>query len=181
MRYVLYARKSSESEERQVQSIDDQRRVMLEFAAARGLEVVEEICESKSAKAPGQRPGFDRLLSLIERGRADAILCWQVNRLTRNAIDAGKLSWLLQNDVLHCIQTPDKHYLPSDNVLLFSIETGTATQYILDLKKNVARGTKSKLAAGWSPHRAPEGYRNNLYDKTIEADGERFLLTSDAL
>ena len=180
MRYVLYARKSSESEERQVQSIDDQRRVMLEFAAAHGLEVVEEIRESKSAKAPGQRPGFDRLLSLIERGKADAILCWQVNRLTRNPIDAGKLSWLLQNGVLRCIQTPDKQYLPSDNVLLFSIETGTATQYILDLKKNVARGTQSKLAAGWSPHRAPEGYRNNLYDKTIEADGERFLLLQRA-
>ena len=180
MRYVLYARKSSESEERQVQSIEDQRRVMTEFAAARGLEVVEEIRESKSAKAPGQRPGFDRLLSLIETGRADAILCWQVNRLTRNPIDAGKLSWLLQNGVLHAIQTPDRQYLPSDNVLLFSIETGTATQYILDLKKNVARGTKTKLAAGWSPHRAPEGYRNNLYDKTIEADGERFLLLARA-
>ena len=180
MRYVLYARKSSESEERQVQSIDDQRRVMMEFAAARGLEVVEEIRESKSAKAPGQRPGFDRLVSLIERGKADAILCWQVNRLTRNPIDAGKLSWLLQNGVLHSIQTPDRQYLPSDNVLLFSIETGTATQYILDLKKNVARGTKTKLAAGWSPHRAPEGYRNNLYDKTIEADDERFDLLQRA-
>lgn len=180
MRYVLYARKSSESEERQVQSIDDQRRVMLEFAAARGLEIVEEITESKSAKAPGQRPGFDRLLSLIERGKAEGILCWQVNRLTRNPIDAGKLSWLLQNGVLHCIQTPDKQYLPSDNVLLFSIETGTATQYILDLKKNVARGTNTKLAAGWSPHRAPEGYKNNLYNHTIEADGERFVLLQRA-
>ena len=180
MRYVLYARKSSESEERQVQSIDDQKRVMTDFALARSLEVVDEIWESKSAKAPGERPGFDRLLSLIERGKADAILCWQVNRLTRNPIDAGKLSWLLQNGVLKAIQTPDKQYLPSDNVLLFSIETGTATQYILDLKKNVARGTNTKIAAGWSPHRAPEGYRNNLYDKTIEADGERFLLLQRA-
>jgi site-specific DNA recombinase len=180
MRYVLYARKSSESEERQVQSIEDQRRVMTEFAASHGLEVVEEVFESKSAKAPGQRPGFERLLSLIERGKADAIICWQVNRLTRNPIDAGKLSWLLQNGVLRCIQTPDRQYLPSDNVLLFSIETGTATQYILDLKKNVARGTDTKLAAGWFPHRAPEGYRNNLYDKTIEADGERFVLLQRA-
>jgi len=180
MRYVLYARKSSESEERQVQSIDDQLRVLRELAQARSLTVVHEITESKSAKAPGQRPGFDRLIALIERGEADAILCWQVNRLTRNPIDAGKLSWLLQNGVLRSIQTPDKQYLPSDNVLLFSIETGTATQYILDLKKNVARGTNTKLAAGWSPHRAPEGYCNNLYDKTIEADGERFLLLQRA-
>lgn len=153
---------------------------MMDFAASRGLEIVEEICESKSAKAPGQRPGFERLVSLIERGKADAILCWQVNRLTRNPIDAGKLSWLLQNGVLRCIQTPDKQYLPSDNVLLFSIETGTATQYILDLKKNVARGTSTKVAAGWAPQRAPEGYRNNLYDHTIEADGERFVLLQRA-
>ena len=139
MRYILYARKSSESEDRQVQSIDDQLRIMREIAAARGLEIVDEIQESKSAKDPGQRPGFERLLKAIETGRADAILTWAINRLTRNPIDSGRLSWLLQNGTLSAIQTPEKQYLPSDNVLIFSVETGTANQYIIDLKKKIGR------------------------------------------
>ena len=176
MRYILYARKSSESEDRQVQSIEDQQRILRALAVERGFDVTEEIEESRSAKDPGARPGFDRMLTLIEKGKADAILCWNVNRLSRNPIDSGRLSWLLQRGVLQVIQTPEKPYLPSDNVLIFSVETGMANQYILDLKKAVRRGTDSKLAKGWFPHRAPEGYVNNLRDHTIEIDPDRFAL-----
>lgn len=180
MRYILYARKSSESEDRQVQSIEDQRRILRALADERGFDVAEEIEESHSAKDPGARPGFDRMLTMIEKGQAEGILCWSVNRLSRNPIDSGKLSWLLQRGVLQVIQTPEKPYLPSDNVLIFSVETGMANQYILDLKKAVRRGTDSKLAKGWFPHRAPEGYLNNLWDHTIEIDPERFVLLQRA-
>ena len=180
MRYILYARKSSESEDRQVQSIEDQRRILRAFAQERAFEITQEIEESHSAKDPGDRPGFDQMLKHIEQGRAEGILCWNVNRLSRNPIDSGRLSWLLQQGILQVIQTPEKPYLPSDNVLIFSVETGMANQYILDLKKAVRRGTESKLAKGWFPHRAPEGYINNLRDHTIESDPERFALLQRA-
>ena len=180
MRYILYARKSSESEDRQVQSIEDQRRILRAFAQERAFEITQEIEESHSAKDPGTRPGFDQMLKHIEQGRAEGILCWSVNRLSRNPIDSGRLSWLLQQGTLQVIQTPEKPYLPSDNVLIFSVETGMANQYILDLKKAVRRGTESKLAKGWFPHRAPEGYVNNLRDHTIEMDPERFALLQRA-
>ena len=174
MRYILYARKSSESEDRQVQSIDDQTRILREIAENRGLQIVEEITESRSAKDPGARAGFEEMLKKIERGHADAILCWAINRLTRNPVDSGKLSWLLQSGPLLVIHTPEKQFLPSDNVLLFAVETGTANQFILDLKKSVARGTQSKLEKGWAPYSAPEGYINETYDHTIQPDPERF-------
>src|SRR5437879_6301914 len=140
MRYILYARKSSEGEDRQIQSIGDQLRVLREFAEVRGLEVVEEITENKSAKAPGNRPGFEAMLEKVKRGRAEGILCWAINRLTRNPIDSGTLSWMLQTGELQIIQTPEKQYLPTDNVLILSVETGTANQYIIDLRRSVSRG-----------------------------------------
>lgn len=176
MRYILYARKSSESEDRQIQSIDDQLRILRELATRQGISIVEEILESRSAKAPGVRTEFAKMLRLIEKGKADAILCWSVNRLSRNPVDSGLLSWMLQTGGLKCIQTPERVYLPEDNVLLFAVETGVANQFILDLKKAVHRGMQSKIEKGWFPHRAPEGYENNLREHTIERDPERFPL-----
>ncbi len=180
MRYILYARKSTESEDRQVQSIADQLGVLRRLAQQRGLDVVEELIESKSAKAPGTRLGFAHLLAQIETGRADGILCWNINRLSRNPVDSGTLSWMLQRGAICSILTPERDYRPEDNVLLFSVESGMANQFILDLRKAVARGTRSKVEKGWYPHRAPEGYRNDIAEKTVMADKERFVLLREA-
>ena len=74
IRYVLYARKSTESEERQVLSIDSQVKEMLQLAEREGLEVVEIRKESHSAKESGQRPVYKEILEDIRRGRFNGIL-----------------------------------------------------------------------------------------------------------
>ena len=176
IKYFLYARKSSESEDRQVQSIDDQINRLKQLAQDLGLEIVKIYTEAKSAKKPNNRPIFDEMMQRIENGEADGILCWQINRLSRNPIDSGKLGWLLQQGTLKSIQTIDRQYLPDDNVLLFSVESGMANQYILDLRKNVKRGTESKLQKGWAPNMAPLGYLNDKAEKIIIKDPERFPL-----
>ena len=107
MRYLIYARKSTESEDRQVQSIDDQLAVLRRLAQQRGLVVSEELVESKSAKGPGARLVFARMLEEIEAGRAQGILCWNINRLSRNPVDSGTLSWMLQRGAIHSILTPE--------------------------------------------------------------------------
>ena len=176
MRYLLYARKSSETEDRQVQSIDDQLRVLRDLAQQRGLGVVREMVESKSAKAPGARPVFAEMLALVQAGQADALLCWSLNRLSRNPVDTGTLSWLLQEGKLQRIQTAEREYTPDDNVVLMAVEGGVANQFIRDLKKAVERGMQSKREKGWYPHRAPEGYVNDRVERTIVADPEAFAL-----
>lgn len=50
VKYCLYCRKSSESEERQILSIESQAKEMLELAEREGLEIVEIKRESHSAK-----------------------------------------------------------------------------------------------------------------------------------
>ena len=76
LRYVLYARKSTEDENRQVRSIDDQIKDCLKVAKDLGLHIVgEPIKETKSAKKPGQRPLFSQMLKDIEAKKYDAILC----------------------------------------------------------------------------------------------------------
>lgn len=172
--YFIYARKSSESEDRQVQSIDDQIDRLKELANRFGLNIKEIFTESKSAKKPDCRPIFSDVLRRIEEGEADGILCWQINRLTRNPVDSGKLGWMLQQGTLQSIQTIDREYLPDDNVLLFNIETGVANQFIIDLRKNSMRGTKSKAQKGWMPSGAPLGYLNDKLENIIVKDPDRF-------
>ncbi len=174
--YFLYARKSSESEDRQVQSIEDQINRLKDLAKTLGISIKEVLTEAKSAKKPGCRPVFTDMLERIDNGEAQGILCWQINRLSRNPIDSGTLSWMLQQGALKCIQTPERQYLPDDNVLLFNVESGMANQFIIDLRKNSRRGMEGKAGRGWLPSRAPLGYLNDKLEHTIIEDPERFQL-----
>lgn len=180
IKYFLYARKSSESEDRQVQSIDDQVNRLKILADELKLDIKKIYTEAKSAKKPNNRPLFDEMIQKIEKGEADGILCWQINRLSRNPVDSGKLSWILQRGILKSIQTIDKQYLPEDNVIVFAVESGTANQFILDLSKNVKRGNQRKVEAGWKCGLAPAGYLNELYEHTIIKDKTRFNLIRKA-
>ena len=176
MKYFIYARKSSESEDRQVQSIDDQLKALKKIADERGLSIKKIYTESQTAKKPNNRPIFDEMISRIENGDAEGILCWQINRLSRNPIDSGKISWLLQQGILESIRTIDREYLPSDNILLFSVESGVANQFILDLSKGIKRGIQGKSDNGWRSGEAATGYLNDKENKTIIKDPERFNL-----
>lgn len=174
IKYFLYARKSSESEDRQIQSLDDQINRLTKLAQELHLEIIHTFTEAKSAKKPNNRPLFDEMIKRIESGEASGILSWQLNRLSRNPIDSGTISWLLQKRILKSIQTIDRQYLSDDNVLLFNVESGMANQYIIELRKNVVRGMESKLEKGWMPCSAPLGYFNDKVERTIIKDSLRF-------
>lgn len=85
------------------------------------------------------------------------------------------ISWALQNADIKEIRTPEKVYLPEDNVLLLQIEFGMSNQYIIDLRKNVKRGMQSKREKGWLPTKAPIGYRNEVEG----IKGEKRILPND--
>ncbi len=183
IKYVIYCRKSSDNEDRQMQSIEDQLNGLKKLAFSRGITINEKdiFTESKSAKKPNNRPVFEKVLKKIERGEAQGIFCWQINRLSRNPVDSGKIGWMLQQGIIQSIQTIDKEYRPEDNVLLFSVETGMANQFIIDLKKVSWRGMEGKADRGWLPSRPPIGYLNagekeNEKKRIVVADKDRFDL-----
>lgn len=175
MKYYVYCRKSSEDADRQVQSIDDQKKVMQDIARSKGIKIIKIFEESQSAKSPG-RPVFSAMLEGIHKGEAQGILTWKLDRLARNPIDGGNIIWMLQTGILQQIVTSDRTYYPTDNVLMMSVEFGMANQFILDLSKNTKRGMKGKSEKGWKPGMAPLGYLNDRLEKTIIKDEERFGL-----
>lgn len=180
LRYFIYARKSSESEDRQMASIDDQKKEVEKIAEELGLNIVGIFSESKSAKAPG-REAFNTMLDSIEKGEADGILCWKLNRLARNPVDGGKISWLLQNNIIQHIQCFGRDYKPSDNVLMMQVELGMANQFVKDLSVDVKRGMRQKAERGWNPSPIlPIGYihnkdkRGKVMPKEIITDDKRY-------
>ncbi len=173
LKYLIYCRKSTEDEDRQMLSIDAQLSELNAIAARDALNIVGTFTESKSAKEPG-REVFNDVLRRIEKGEANAILAWKLDRLARNFDDGGKIIGLLQRGVIQEIRTFEKTYLPSDNVLMIAVELGMANQYVRDLSVNIRRGIREKIRRGVFSGWAPLGYFNHPQSRTIEPDPEMF-------
>ena len=73
--YFIYARKSTDDEERQQLSIPAQLDELRTFAQKEGLVIADTFIESKTAKVPG-RELFNQMLDRIEKGEAQGILSW---------------------------------------------------------------------------------------------------------
>ena len=172
MNYIIYTRKSTDTEDRQVLSLDSQERELLEIADKHNLKVVKTFRESMSAKSAG-RPIFNEMMALVESGKARGILCWKLDRLARNFVDGGKVIDSLQRGAIQEIRTYESTHLPSDNVLLLAVQLGMANQYIRDLSVNVKRGNREKLSRGEWPNHAPFGYLNDKATKTVIVDPVR--------
>ncbi len=173
LKYFIYCRKSSEDEERQILSIDAQRNELKALAAASGFPVVDVLEESMSAKDTG-RPIFNAMMKRIEKGEANAVLTWKLDRLARNFDDGGKIIGMLQRSIIAEIRSFERTYLPTDNVLMMAVEFGMANQYVRDLSVNVLRGLREKIRRGVYPGKAPLGYFNHPELRTIEPHPENF-------
>jgi len=96
-------------------------------------------------------------MKLITDGKADAILCWKLDRLARNFIDGGLVMDLLQRGVIKEIRTYEAVHLPNETSFILAMQFGMANQYSRDLSVNVKRGNREKLSRGEWPNHAPFG------------------------
>lgn len=173
MSYIIYCRKSSDRDDRQVLSLDAQEKECRKVARLRGFKVSEVYREAKSAKQPSNRPYFDEILKSAYAGKVEGIICWKLDRLARNPVDGGSINWILQQNIIRRIVAHDREYLPTDNVLLMMVEFGMANQFIIDLRKNTERGAREKAERGGWNHLAPFGYKNDRNRRVIVPDEER--------
>ena len=104
-KFFLYARKSTDVEDKQVLSIEAQIAELRTFGKQNNLNIIDELVEKQSAKIPG-RPIFNEMLNSIERGEANGILAWHPDRLARNSVDGGKIIYLLDCGHLAMLKFP---------------------------------------------------------------------------
>lgn len=170
LRYVLYARKSSESDEKQAMSIEGQLMEMKEKAKRDKIEIVEIVTESHSAKETAQRPKFNYLLDNIFKGKYNAIITWAPDRLSRNAGDLGRIVDLMDQGKLELISCHSQSFSnnPNEKFLLMIL----CSQAKLENDNrgiNVRRGHRNKCAIGIRPGPAPIGYFNVMKANRISS------------
>ena len=170
IKYCLYARKSTESEERQILSIDSQVKEMLQLAEREGLDVVEIKRESHSAKDTGQRPIFNEIIEEIREGKFNAILTWAPDRISRNAGDLGRIVDLMDQKLLIEIRTFGQHFSNNPNEKFLLMILGSQAKLENDNRGiNVKRGLRTRVEMGLWPGVAPLGYLNQkLMDKKCQ-------------
>ena len=185
IKYFVYLRKSTESEDRQIASIKSQKRDIDEVVEKEKLSIVDVYEESGSAHKTG-RPKFNEMLGRIQDGEANGILVWHLNRIARNPLDGAMVVHCFDEGILKEIKTPSGVIKNSaQDKYNLTVEFASSKKFSDDLSDVVKRGVKNKFfeRRQWICL-AKQGYRNVRDDITNEAkiviDEERFNLLRSA-
>ena len=179
-KFFLYARKSTDVEDKQVLSIEAQITELRAFAKLNNLNVVEEFVEKQSAKIPG-RPIFGEMIKRIEHGEADGILAWHPDRLARNSVDGGQIIYLIDCGRITALKFPQFWFEPTpQGKFMLNIAFGQSKYYVDSLSENTKRGLRQKVRRGEYPSVAPIGYINDVRNKSIVVDRKKARIIRQA-
>lgn len=163
--YVIYARKSTEDEQRQVQSIEDQIETCQKFAKKEKLRVADVIREEKSAKVAGKRPRFNEMLQRLYAGEFNGVIAWHPDRLSRNMKESGEILDMLDNDVIIDLKFPSYAFNnDAAGKMTLSILFAMAKEFSDKLSEDTKRGNRKKVSEGKYMGSAKKGYINGRED-----------------
>lgn len=179
MKYFIYCRRSQDREDKQVLSVESQKRELLECARKFNLQVIDVICEEETAYKRGRKK-FALMMDRIEKGDADAILTFHLTRLARNSADGGLIISFVDEGKIREIRTMDSVYKnTSDDKFMMAIHFAMAKKSSDDTSTFVKNNTKTKLERGEFPGVVHYGYLN--IDQNGVIAGKRFDRNKQAL
>lgn len=179
LKYVLYARKSTDDPQRQVRSISDQIEECKILASRLGLKVVKTLQETKSAKRPNQRPIFTQMLKDIKAKKYDAILSWNPDRLARNMREGGEVIDMVDEDQVQDLKFVTHTFSKDANgKMLLGMAFVLSKQYSDDLSQKVTRGVRRSFAEGKTPTPKHGYFRDE--EGIYRPDGQNFELIKNA-
>ena len=183
-RYVIYLRKSTDDERKQVRSIEDQRKECLDLAKRMGIKVrPEDIFEERfSAKTSGRREVFNAMMNGFEIGRYHGLISWSPDRLSRNMLEGGQIIEHVDHekiqDLLFCTYAFDN--TPNGKMML-GILFATSKQYSDKLAVDVARGITGAIHEGKYVGLVKKGYYADTDTGRFMPDGVHWQLLRQAV
>jgi len=183
-RYVMYLRKSTDDEAKQVRSLSDQEKECRELAKRLGVVIREEdiFIESASAKKSGNRPIFDKMLLGFKTGKYHGLLSWSPDRLSRNMKEAGEIIEMIDMEQIQDLHFKTYQFDNSPNgKMLLGILFATSKQYSDKLAVDVSRGITGAIGDGKYVGQAKRGYYSDKSGHFIPDDNNWKLLRQAVL
>ena len=170
-RYAIYCRKSTDTEDRQVRSLPQQREECLAKAKRMGVTVRSEdiIEESASAKKSGNRPLFDKMLREFKVGKYHGLISWAPDRISRNMKEAGEVIEMVDEEFIQDLAFCTYEFDNSPNgKMMLGILFATSKQYSDKLSVDVKRGNVGNVKQGMYMGTLKRGYY-------VDADTHYFM------
>ncbi len=183
-RYVIYLRKSTDDEAKQVRSLPDQRIECLELANRLGITVreIDIIEESESAKLSGKRELFDDMMIGFETGKYHGLIAWSPDRLSRNMKEAGAIIELIDLEKIQDLQFKTYQFENNPNgKMLLGILFATSKQYSDKLAVDVSRGITGNIKDGKYTGVIKKGYYADKGTGYFVPDGYNWELLREAV
>ncbi len=152
MRAGIYYRVSSE-EQIDGFSLDAQRRILLDYCAQKGWQVIEEYAdEGKSARTDqiAKRPAFKRMLEDAEASLLDVVVVHKIDRFARNIrVTFECLELLARHRVAFvAVAQPDLDYTRPEGRLFMGMMATLAQYYSDNLSQETKKGKAERKAQG---------------------------------
>lgn len=160
-KYVIYLRKSTDDEQKQVRSLDDQETECKELARWLGLKERQIIIrkESASAKISGNRPIFDEVIKGFMTGKYHGLIAWSPDRLSRNMKEGGEIIEMIDQEYIQDLHFKTYQFDNTPNgKMLLGILFATSKQYSDKLAVDVTRGNAGKVREGRYMGSIKKGY-----------------------
>jgi site-specific DNA recombinase len=149
LRFVIYARISGQ--EQSVYSLESQISECKAFAERLGHELVETYIDDGESAKDLQRPDIQRLMDDLKKNKFDLVVCWKLDRLTRDVIDGLTLIINLfkrKHNVTFMSVTEDIKTETSDDVMMLTIRLSMAQSEREKIKERVTLGQLSRAKTG---------------------------------
>lgn len=172
---VIYARVSSDRQEKEGWSIPAQIDFLKSYAEEKCFFIEKIFSESETAKKAG-RKAFNEMLKFCTERNINIILVEKTDRLYRNFKD-----YVILEDYDFEVHLVKENSIISKNSrshdkFIHGIKVLMAKNYIDNLSEEVRKGLNEKVSQGYYPHRAPVGYKtiiNPDKKKIIVPDEEK--------
>lgn len=180
---AMYLRKSRAEElsDTVEETLKRHKEELTEFAQKNGLQISGIYEEVVSGESLYTRPQMLKLLADVEHGEYQAVLCMDIDRLSRGSMsDQGIILETLKASGTKII-TPRKVYDLSNDIdeTYSEFESFVARQELKVIKRRMQRGIRRTIEDGGYPANAPYGYKKAYVEKhptlKIHEDEARFV------
>lgn len=138
-------------------SLDEQKRVIIEFCERRNLKVIGFIQDVQTAATSG-RKNFEKMMGAIKRGQAGGIVFHKVDRSSRNYHDWLAISELMDAGLYVAFASEGLESSDPSGRFTMDILAATAIHYIRNLRSETKKGMRGRIEQGLWPLPAPIGY-----------------------